>query len=847
MARVRGKLDPLKHLTTPELLAPAGNWDCIRAAVANGADAVYFGLPRFNARLRADNFTEAELPQLVEFCHRHGVKAYVTFNTLVFTDEFADAADYLRVLNRAGVDALIVQDIGLVRLAGRIVPELPVHASTQMTITSPEGAEMIHRELGIERVILARELSLRELEKFHAARREPNRPPLQLEVFVHGALCIAYSGQCLTSESLGRRSANRGECAQACRMPYDLIVDGVLRDLGDKRYLLSPQDLAAVDDIPALLERGVVSFKIEGRLKSSEYVAAVCQVYRKAINAALAQGDWTPEPADRYQMEMTFSRGLYPGWLHGVNHQELVSARFGKKRGPLAGRIGRVGSDFIELAAMDSPLKPGDGVVFDTGGDTDKEQGGRIFEIRGRRLYFKHDHIDPARLKPGDRVWKTDDPALNAELRKSYSGNVAPRRRQPVDLRVSGRAGGPLTLEAMVGDPQANRNLSVASAIPLQIARTAPLSFEKLREHLGRFGETAFTLGTLQNDLEGGLILPIGELNRVRRELVFQLEARTPRVETEIDVAQILEEMIPKAGGGACERDIRDAKDTRDLKASASLSVLCRTLKQIEAALACGIGTLYVDFEDIRRYNDALALVRGAGGETQVVLATPRIQKAGEEGFFKLIENAEPDGVLIRNLGAIEYFRSSALRKIGDFSLNVANPLTAGFFMNKGLERLTVSYDLNIDQVIALISHAPPPWFELTIHQHMPMFHMEHCVFAAFMSDGTSFLDCGRPCDSHRVHLRDRVGMEHPLRADVGCRNTLFNAVPQTGARFFKDLHAIGLRHYRVELLEENASETGHVLRAYQALLDGSQDGEDLWQALKAQSQLGVTAGTYRS
>jgi putative protease len=195
---------PVLTAETPELLAPAGDWECVRAAVANGADAVYFGLPRFNARLRAENFTEAELPEVVEFCHRHGVKAYVAFNTLVFTGELEDAADYLRLLNRAGVDALIVQDIGLVRMAAALTPELPIHASTQMTVTSPEGVAFA-RSLGIQRVVLARELSLRELEKFQPAGAGAEGLPL--EVFVHGALCVAYSGQCLTSESLGQRSA----------------------------------------------------------------------------------------------------------------------------------------------------------------------------------------------------------------------------------------------------------------------------------------------------------------------------------------------------------------------------------------------------------------------------------------------------------------------------------------------------------------------------------------------------------------------------------------------------------------------------------------------------------------
>jgi len=809
-------------ISTPELLAPAGNWDCVRAAIANGADAVYFGLPRFNARMRADNFTEEELPQLVAFCHRHGVKAYVTFNTLVFTGELEEAADYLRLLDRSGVDAVLVQDVGLARLARRITPDLPLHASTQMTITSPEGAEIIRRELGIGRIVLAREVSLRELEKFPA-------DGLEYEVFVHGALCVAYSGQCLTSESLGRRSANRGECAQACRLPYDLIVDGVRRDLGDRRYLLSPQDLAALEEIPALIERGIASFKIEGRLKSPEYVAAVCQAYRKAIDAALAGRAWKPLPTDRYPLEMTFSRGFFSGWLHGVDHQRLVAARFGKKRGAFVGRVGRVGRDFLEIAELETPVKPGDGVVFDTGGDPDQEQGGRVYEVRGARLFFKHDHLDFTQLQPGCRVWKTDDPALNAALKKSFAGRLEPRRRERVNLRVSGQADGPLILEAR----WQGLTFALRSAIPLQPARTAPLTPEKLREHLGRFGESPFALGELKNDLEGALILPIGELNRLRRELAALLDAEAAtcsRSETGITVAQLL---------GELNRPETATEPPR-------LAVLCRTDEQLDAALSCGVPTLYADFEDVRRYKEAVARVRTNGSKTAIFLATPRIQKAGEQGFFKLIEAAQPDGVLIRNLGAADYFQSSPLRKIGDFSLNIANPFTAAFFMEKGLERITVSYDLNLGQVLALLRHAPPEWFELTLHQHMPMFHMEHCVFAAFLSTGTSHLDCGRPCDVHRVHLRDRVGIEHPLRADAGCRNTLFNAASQTGALFYDDLAAAGLRRFRIELLEESGEETRRVITDYQALLDETRTGEHLWRDLHAQSQLGVTQGTYQ-
>jgi putative protease len=339
----------------PELLAPAGDWDCAKAAVENGVDAIYFGLEKFNARMRAHNFTEADLPKLMEFLHRRGVKGYVTFNTLVFENELADAEKYLRAIISAGVDAAIVQDVGICRLIRQLSPDFPIHASTQMTVTSAGGVEFA-RELGCNLVVLARECSIAEIEKINAAQISNSQ--LSLEVFVHGALCVAYSGQCLTSESLGGRSANRGECAQACRMPYDLISDGKQVPLGDKRYLLSPQDLAGLEVLPDLIRAGVASLKIEGRLKSPEYVASITKVYRQALDKLfLNRRDAETQSKNstskisasprlggesRYELEMSFSRGLHTGWFGGIDNQKLVHARFGKKRGVFLGEIKKI-------------------------------------------------------------------------------------------------------------------------------------------------------------------------------------------------------------------------------------------------------------------------------------------------------------------------------------------------------------------------------------------------------------------------------------------------------------------------------------------------------------------------
>jgi len=267
-------------------------------------------------------------------------------------------------------------------------------------------------------------------------------------------------------------------------------------------------------------------------------------------------------------------------------------------------------------------------------------------------------------------------------------------------------------------------------------------------------------------------------------------------------------------------------------------------MDQIRAALDAGCDSIYVDFEDTRRYADAVLLVRNREGCT-IYLATSRIQKAGEQGFFKVIENAKPDGVLIRNLGALDYFRNSALGKIGDFSLNVANPLTADLLMREGLERLTVSYDLNAQQVLDLLRAAPPEWFELTIHQHMPMFHMDHCVFAAFLSNGTDATNCGRPCDVHNLKLRDRLGIEHPVKADVGCRNTVFHARAQSGAEFLQSFMRAGVCVFRVEFLEEDAAQSKKILESYRELIEGTtHDARELMRRLNVVRQLGVTSGT---
>ena len=821
-----------------ELLSPAGNWDCARAAVAAGANAIYFGLQKFNARLRADNFAEEDLPELMAYLHKHGVKGFVAMNTLIFTNELGAAERQLQLIAEAGVDALIIQDIGLAKMARTIVPDVELHASTQMTITSPEGLTFLETIFPMERAVLARELSVREIEKFSGCHTP-------LEVFVHGALCVAYSGQCLTSESLGQRSANRGECAQACRMPYEIVVDGETQDLGEHRYLLSPQDLAAVDLIPDLVKAGIKSFKIEGRLKTAEYVAAVTRVYRKALDACVdvagscrsAPSSGHPVPTitsdDKYALEMTFSRGLTTGWLAGTNHPYLTHGRFGKKRGPFLGIIIEAQNGWIRLDTPPSlqtpPLKAGDGIVFDAGENRDLEHGASIWKIENDRIIFHrlYSGINFDRIRPGVTLYKTADPALESEIRKFWQTAKPKIKKTPLNITLTGKPGDPLTASVSGFDSKAS------STIPLEPASNQPLTTETLEKQLSRLGDTPYELASVDNQIEGNCHLPLSALNQLRRDLVStlsQIQGQQPPSNDRLTYESI--------------RNLFPQLTNLPKSNPPSLSVLTRTLPQLEAALQTEIQQIYCDFEDPRRYKEAVQKTRGTS--SQVILATPRIIKPGETGYLKLIERAEPHGLLLRNLAALNYYKDrSELIRIGDFSLNVANPLTAKILRESAsLNRLTISYDLNISQVLELLAETPPDWLELTLHQHMPMFHMEHCVFCVFLSSGTTYKDCGRPCETHTVHLRDRVGQLHRLQADVGCRNTLFNGRAQTGARFLPHLLAAGLRHFRIELLDEDQTDALSTIRSYQDLLSEKITPATLLNEIHATEKLGVTEGT---
>lgn len=800
-----------------EILAPVGSWDMLRAAVHNGADAVYIGMPGFNARGRAATLDLSELGAMIDYAHLYGVRVFLAFNILIFERELPDVIELLQDIIPLQPDALIVQDIGLVRLIRSIAPDLRVHASTQMTITTAPAIQLTE-DLGMTRYVLGRELSLSEMKSIRAGTSK------ELEVFVHGALCVSYSGQCLTSESMGGRSANRGQCAQSCRLPYDLIADGATVDLGSKRYLVSPQDLCGLDEIPALQEIGINSFKIEGRLKSPEYVASSTSSYKqKSIDQRCktdkAIGD----------MSKIFSRGFFSGWLHGVDHQKLVNPEISSHHGLRVGVVTRVSREYVWISSSE-PIAAGDGVVFENAA-TNASVGGFVYsanrEKEDWKLSFNRD-FPALQVAVGMAAYLNSSPGVTQHYRRSYTDKQL-FRRIPIDMIVRGSVGHALAVEAR--DPE-GRVASACSSHLLEAASSNPISTESLRDSLGALGGSVYSLRDLSNQIEGRCFLHSREMKEIRRTLCDSLNAlRTSRTSLTVKTPERARAWI----------DAQSYDTPCPPPTQPRLNVLVRELQQLERLHDLPISTIYLDFEFGKEYGPAVAQVRAMGYRAGI--ATTRILKPGENAHLKVIQRLAPDEVLIRNLGALELLRGSGLTLVGDFSLNVANSLTATWFLGKGLSRMCPSYDLNREQLLELLARVHPSQMEITLHQYMPAFHMEHCVFAAFLSTGSSYRDCGRPCERHRVELRDASGALHPLKADAECRNTMFNGIPQSALSLLPALVQRGVGTFRVEGLFETPDVLRAKVEAYADAICNRAPKDEILRQLGVIERYGVTDG----
>lgn len=816
-------------MSKPELLAPAGSREALVAAVQNGADAVYLGGRQFNARRSADNFNERDLIEAIQYAHARGVKIYVTVNILLADTELSEAVRFLHFIYNTGADAAIVQDLGLVKLAQQVIPELELHASTQMTAHNTPGIQFL-KEAGLKRIVLARELSLAEV------REIKEHTGIQLETFIHGALCVCYSGQCLMSSMIGGRSGNRGRCAQPCRLEYRL-VDNRGRELADPaktgEYLLSPRDLNMSANIPELIGAGIDSFKIEGRMRRPEYVATVIRVYRYLIDRALEGGKFYVDPAEAGELKQIFNRDFTTGYFFGVPGAKMMSYKRPNNRGVKLGRISRYDREKkLALIELDASLALGDGIeVWVT-------RGGRV-GTEVTEMFLQNKKITSAgpgsavsvrldgRIYPGDRVFKTSDAQLMEKAVRTYSSsreNIS----IPLDFKIKASLGEPMYIQAR--DPEGVA-AEAETAVRAEAAIKKQLTSDFLANQLNRLGNTPFVLGKLECDIEPGVMVPVSEINEARRGIVESILEERVRLRGNRPVSlETVEQRLDQAYNGPV---------LNKTPGMPLLALAVNGFEETRAAVQNGADLIYYGGDVYRRQgNNDLEQLRKAREYCRAksigfYLATPRILHDRElERFLVNFDQAmslKPDGVVISSYGLLHKLQDTYdVPLITDFYLNVFNSQSAKLLQDKGVFRVTLSPELTGQQIAGLIPRVSVET-ELVVQGRLPLMVSRYCAIGSLLGGKGAGKSCNAPCRGTAFALRDRKGVIFPVETDANCIMHIYNSRELCLLDTLPYLVETGPAVLRVEARREDEQYIARTAGAYRRVLNSlRQKGEEL-------------------
>ena len=827
----------MTRLAVPELLAPAGSLDAVRAALANGADSVYLGAERFNARDEGAQLTLDEVGEACRLAHERGRRIYLTLNILLKPSELADALVFLGDAIDRGVDAAIVQDIGLVRLIQQVYPGFEMHGSTQMTVHDESGARVM-RALGIDRVVLARENTLADIRAIKSAV-----PELGLETFIHGALCISYSGQCFMSGMISERSANRGSCAQSCRKDYvlDDVTSGQELDRG---FLISARDLAATDHLADIADAGVACLKVEGRKKRPEYVATVTHGYRSFLDR-LANGERTPPPAaDVEPLAQIFSRGFTGGMYGGREGRDYVTRSHPDNRGRDLGVV--VAHEGRELLVdVSRALQVGDGVGFEAphshGGASVGFTIDGVRTITARADVIRQAIVLPSRLAvaDGSRVVRSSEAALLERARASYAAlpSDVRARKARLDVRVFGSSGGPLKV-VFAADGE---RVTVRSDVNLAPAARRALDETSLREQLGRLGETPFALGDLDaGGLADALFLPVSALNHLRQQATDELLQR--RDWARMAVAAERREVIARAIDAVVHQEARAVvleeasavvqSEGKDLLLSVprsapptpfDLVVSVFTLDDARTAAGAGATTIVLD-PFLRHPTPPVTRVRALAEELHAAgialrIRTPTIVRPEERRTTqKWLDVGLP--IVSGHVGLVAELGASGRDVIADYAVNCFNQHTAAELFRLGARRIMLSVELTVEELLAVSAPWQGQGFDVFLFGRPEGMTIEHCVLsAAFDRQPTT---CRDLCvQKHtNVQLTDPAGYAFAVATDSACRNRLLHSRPVEGGEFLPRLWRAGLRNYHL-VFNVVGDPIAQVVSGYRAMLEG--------------------------
>jgi len=798
----------------PELLAPAGSLDAVRAALANGADAVYLGAQRFNARDEGAQLSIEELEEACRLAHSRGRRIYLTLNVLIKPAELAEALAFLSDAVARGIDAVIVQDLGLVRLIRELFPQVEIHGSTQMTVHDESGAEVL-KSLGVTRVVLARENTIEDIRQIHAAV-----PDLGLESFIHGALCISYSGQCLMSGMISERSANRGSCAQSCRKDY-VLTDVSTSDELDRGYLISAKDLAAYEHLPAIADVGIGCLKIEGRKKRPEYVATVTRTYRGWLDR-LRTGDASPPPDEEVQpLVQIYSRGFTGGMYGGRDGRGYVTRTQPDSRGvPLGVVVGHESGALV--VEVSSAIRPGDGLGFEPPeGVGGPDSGFTVAEVKtlAKRATLKQSIATPPRFRVplGWRVIRTADSALLERARTSFARveSSGDARKVRLDVRVFGSAGSPL--KALFTAER--EKVSVRSGVQLVHASKRELDATMLREQFGRLGETPFALGALDDSgLDAGLFLPVSELNHLRQRAVEELTATR-------EWARSTKEAELSARIDAAVRSVPAVEARPSPALRPNEFVLAAHVFRVEDAReAAEAGATTICFDPFLRHpTPPLSRVRTLATElaergVEFRLRTPTIVRPEErQSITKWLDLGTP--VITGHLGLLAELARDGRDVVGDYALNVFNQHTAAEIFRLGARRIVFSVELTVDEMLSVAAPWSGTGFDVFLYGRPEGMTIEHCVLsAAFDREPTT---CRDLCvQKHpNVQLTDPTGYVFPVATDHACRNRLLHSRPVEGSEFVPRLWSGGIRAFHA-VFNVSGDPIADIIKGYRRALD---------------------------